>query len=313
MTNNNREIIQIESEEQWLKLRETDLTSTMIPALFEMSPYATAFELYHAKKSNLHVPFETNERVKKGNRGEQYCAQEVSEKTGWPIRKISEYIRIPETRMGSSYDYEIQHPEHGWMNLEMKMVDFFQHKEKFTDEEMPPHIEIQVQHQMECADRYDRTLVAVFTGIYDFHLYERERDREVGVALQAAAKKFWADVDAGNEPKPDYYRDQDVLNLLYANAGGEPVMADVETETLIVEHIELGREIKAKDTRRDAIKAEIHHRLGNAGGALADGVKVTTGWTKDFEGTLVTQEMVGTKIGARKGYRQCLTKEINKK
>lgn len=305
-----REIIPIKDEQHWLGLRLVDLTSTAMPALFNMSPYLTSFELYHAKHSGIHVPFETNERVKKGNRGEQYCAQEVSEKTGWPIRKIDEYIRIPESKMGSSFDYEIQHPEHGWINLEMKMVDYFQYKEKFTEEEMPAHIEIQVQHQMECADRYPRTLVAVFTGIYDFVLYERDRDLEVGKALRQVADKFWADVAKGNEPKPDFSRDQEVINLIYSARGGQPVDATEQIESLVVEHVELGQEIKILDTRRDAVKAELHYLLGNAGGAVSDRVKLTTGWTKDFEGKTVTQDMVGTVIGARKGYRQCLSRVL---
>lgn len=307
-----REIIPIESEEQWLSLRVPDLTSTMISGLVDASPYCTPFEIYHAKKSNLHVPFEKNERVKKGNRGEQYCAQEVSEKTGWPIRKIDEYIRIPDERMGSSFDYEIQHPEKGWGILELKMVDFFQYKEKFSEEECPPHIEIQLQHQLECADRYSWGMIAVFTGIYDYIPYIRDRDYQMGKNLRAVAKKFWADVDAGNEPKIDYYRDSEVLSLLYKDAGGEPVdkTGDIELEAAIAKHVRLGNEIKMMTEDRDAAKAEIHRRLENAGGAYTDRFKVTTGWTKDFEGTTVTPEMVGTKIGARKGYRQCLTKDL---
>lgn len=310
----NREIIPIRSEEAWLRLRQRDLTSTAISAVVGASPYATAFEIYHAKKSGLQVPFENNERVKKGNRGEQYCAQEVSEKTGWPIRKISEYIRIPELRMGSSFDYEIQCPERGWGILEIKMVDFFQHKAKFTDDECPMHMEIQLQHQFECADRYEWGMLAVFTGIYDYISYERERNHEMGENLCAVAKKFWADVETGNEPMIDYGRDAPVLDLLYKDAIGSPIdkTGDDELEALIAKHVRLGREIKEMDKERDAAKAQIHHRLENAGGAFTESYKVITDWVYDFPGTTVTAEMVGTRIGARKGYRKCLTKSLHK-
>lgn len=309
-----REIIPITSETQWLGLRQVDLTSTAISAVCGASPYATAFEIYHAKRSGLQVPFETNERVKKGNRGEQYCAQEVAEKTGWPVRKINDYIRIPELRMGSSFDYEIQHPEKGWGILELKMVDYFQHKKKFTEDDCPLHMEIQLQHQFECADRYEWGMIAVFTGIYDYIPYERERDHEMGKNLRTVAKKFWDDVDSGNEPAIDYVRDSEVLDLLYADAGGTAVdkTGDAELEAMIARHVRLGQEIKSMDGERDAAKAWIHRRLENAGGAFTGSNKVVTAWTKGSAGSLVTQEMVGTRINERKPYRQCLTKSLNK-
>lgn len=307
-----RQIIPILNEESWLALRHDDITSTAMSALIGASPYATPFEIYHAKKSGLQVPFEKNERMKKGNRGEQYCAQEVSEKTGWPIRKISEYIRIPNERMGASFDYEIKHPQKGWGILEIKMVDFFQHKIKFEDDECPPYMEIQFQHQLECADRYEWGMIAVFTGIYDYISYERDRDNEMGKNLRSIAKKFWADVDEGREPLVNFYRDHAVLDLLYKNAGGEAIDAtkDEELEAVLAKHVRLGKEIKLLDVERDAAKAEIHRRLGNTGGAFTARYKITAGWTKDFEGTLITPEMIGTRIGAKKGYRQCLSKDL---
>lgn len=307
-----REIIPITSEAQWLSLRISDITSTAMSALVNASPYATPFEVYHAKRSGLQVPFETNERIKKGNRGEQYCAQEVAEKTGWEVRKVNDYFRIHGERMGASLDYEILHPIKGWGDLEIKMVDFFQHKQKFSEDECPPHIEIQLQHQLEVSDRYDWGMTAVFTGIYDYIPYERERDREMGKNLRAITKKFWADVDAGREPEPDFHRDQEVLDLLYRNAGGEPIdkTGDAELEAVIAKHVRLGKEIKYLDEERDAAKAEIHRRLENAGGAYTDRYKVTTAWTKGSAGTVITPDMVGTVINARAAYRQCLSKDL---
>lgn len=308
-----REIIPIESEAAWLSERAKDLTSTGVSALFDLSPYCTRFELYHAHKNGLHLPFDETERVKKGKRIEQYAAEEVALSLGAKVKPINWYARIPGERIGSSFDYELEMPDGELVLLELKAVDHFRHKETWLDDEAPPHIEIQVQHQMECADKYERAYIAAFTGIYDFTLYERQRDREMGAALRNKAGAFWKDVDAGVEPSVDFSRDQAVLDLLYKNAGGAPIDAtkDADLEAVIAKHVRLGKEIKYLDGERDAAKAEIHRRLENAGGAFTESYKVTTGWTKDFEGTTVTQEMVGTTIGARKGYRQCLTKFLH--
>lgn len=308
-----REIIPITSEEQWLELRSHDLTSTAISALFGASPYMTAFEVYHAHKSGLHLPFDENERVKKGKRMELHAAEEVALKLDATVKKIDWYARVPSERIGSSFDYELTMSDGEQVLLELKAVDHFRHKDTWLDDEAPPHIEIQLQHQLECADKYANGIIAAFTGIYDFTLYERQRDREMGAALRSAAKKFWADVDAGVGPPIDYHKDGAVLDLLYAKAGGAPINAtkDIDLEAVIAKHVRLGKEIKLLDSERDAAKAEIHRRLENAGGAFTGSYKVTTGWTKDFEGTMITPEMVGTKIGARKGYRQCLSKFLH--
>lgn len=308
-----REIIQIQSEAEWLELRSHDITSTAISALFDASPYCTRFELYHAHKSGLRLPFEETDRMRKGKRMEQHAAEEAALKLGATVKSINWYARIPGERFGSSFDYELTMPDGELVLLELKAVDHFRHKDTWLDDEAPPHIEIQLQHQLECADKYERGYIAAFTGIYDFTLYERKRDIEMGTALREAAKKFWADVDDGIEPSIDFNRDQGVLDLLYRDAGGEPIDAtkDSELDALIAKHVRLGREIKIMDEDRDATKAKIHRKLENAGGAWTENGKVVTKWTKDSAGTLVTPDMVGTYIGARKGYRMCLTKLTN--
>ena len=98
-----RETINITSEAQWLDLRREDITSTMVPALFGLSPYTTRFELYHAKASGIEVPFKSNERVEKGKRMEAAIAHEAALQEGWTdLKPLDDYIRIPGRRAGSS-------------------------------------------------------------------------------------------------------------------------------------------------------------------------------------------------------------------
>lgn len=313
-----REIIQIASEEQWLAERAKDITSTGIAALFDLSPYCTVFEMYHAHKNGIVLPFQENERTRSGKAMEQYAAQVAAEKIGAvAVRPIDVYARIPGERFGSSFDYELEFEDGVLALLEIKAVDFFQHKKKWDSHEAPEHIEIQLQHQMEAIDRYEHGYIAGFTGIYpeNCHIIERERDRVMGAALRSAAAKFWADVEAGNEPSPDFYRDADVIAELYRAAGGEAkdLTADNDMNVLLSQFRRSKDEAAAFDKEAGALKAEIHRRLENAGSAFTEGFKVTANWTKDTEGTLVTQEMVGTRLGARKGYRQCLVYDFNKK
>lgn len=310
-----REIIPIESEGQWLGLREKDCTSTMTPALFGLSPYLTVFELYHAKKTGVHVPFEKNERMRKGLAMEQYAANEVAAKRGAIARKINEYIRIPDIRMGSSFDYELVYDDGRPPELlELKAVDWLRWKATWGEDDAPDDKEIQIQHQFECADKWESGLIAVFTGIYDWEEYPRTRDREFGAVIRGAVQKFWDDVAAGREPNPDFYRDADVIAALYPKVEGDLVnyTGDVSFEALVAEFDRLKAEEKQVEKDITAAKAKIHLFLKEAPGAYTDRFKVTTAWTSGSPGTLITPDMVGTYIGARSGYRQCLVKDLTK-
>lgn len=325
-----REIIKITSEEQWLQLRKSDITSTMSPALFNLSPYGTVFELYHAKKSGVHVPFDENDRTQKGKRMEAYAAQEVALRMGWEVWPLDIYVRDPELKMGTSFDFGYKKPDGKKGILEIKAVDHFQFKQKWqtkseTDEESgeeippeaPAHIEIQAQHQLEAKNdpEFEEITIAPFISIYDFHIFTRARDREFGNNIRTGIKKFWADVANGNEPNPNFYRDGKVIDQLYKDAGGDPIdmTGDSTFEGLAARYERLAAEEKSAKEARQATKYEIHRILENEGGAFTDKYKVLTTWTKDSPAKLITQEMVGTIIPGRKGYRQCRITSLTKK
>lgn len=301
------------SESEWLDLRKPDLTSTMMPALFDLSPYTTAFELYHAKKSGVEVPFETNERVEKGKRIEEFAAAEVAADQKWLARRNPHYIRMPDLRLGSSFDFHAECPKRGNGILEIKAVDFFIHKARWSEDEVPAHIEVQVRHQMMLAD-VTWACVAAFTSIYDYHPYFFARDLEFEKGLQEAAQKFWADVDAGNEPRPDFYRDAPVIAQLYKDAGGELAdkTGDKSFEGVAARFLRWKNEESAAKKGKEAAKAEMHRLLENSGGAYSDKYRVVAGWTKGSAGTVVTADMVGQVIGAKAGYRQCNITELNR-
>lgn len=308
-----REISEGLTRAQWLAKRLQGITSTESPALFDLSPYTSLFEVYHAKKSGLLLPFESSERMEKGLRMQDAAANEVALRMGWTVRSLEgTYIRIPELRLGASFDYEFTKPSGEKGLLEIKMVDHFVYKGQWSEEEIPPHIEIQARHQMLCADVYNEIYVAAFTGIYDFHLHHFVRDAEFEAGLIDAVKKFWADVEAGNEPKPDFYRDNEVIAALYKSAGGEAVdkTEDAEFEAEVAKFYRLNSERKVIEKDEAAQKAKIHFLLGNDSGAFTNTYRVMAGWTKDSAGASITQEMVGTITGGRKGYRQMLVKNI---
>lgn len=302
-----REVITPKSEQDWLDLRKKDLTSTMMPALFGLSPYSTVFELYHAKKNKVFLPFETNERMEKGKRMEGYAAQEVAIREGWDVRPKDSYIRLKGKRIGSSFDFEVSCPKKGLGILEIKALDFFRHKEYWSEDEIPADKEIQIRHQMMVSGEYSWGVVCAFTSVYDYHPYFFERDMDFESGLLEAAEKFWSDVDNGREPRPDFYRDAPVIAELYKGAGGELVdrTKDQALDSAILKY-EISKEQEARaKADKEAAKAQIHRMLENDGGAYTENFRVKAGWTKGSPGKEITGEMVGEVIYAKNPHRRC--------
>ena len=309
-----REIIHPASEEDWLKLRKSDITSTMCSALFGLSPYNTVFELYHAKKGNLSLDIEENDRMAKGKRMEEYAANEVCIEHGFTdLRRMDEYIRIPELRMGSSFDFEVVCPERGLGLLEMKAVEYSQYKEKWEDNEAPEHIEVQVQHQGMCAgSKYKWYGIAVFYTLYDHELIIREPDVSMQKSMASAIKKFWHDVDNDKEPDADYYRDGEAIKELYEIHTEElaDLTEDDDMDILLSKHVRLKSEEKELTAEIKAVQAEIYERLDGYKGAYTATHKTSITQIKDTPAKTITEDMVGQEYGGRKGQKRLNVKVV---
>ena len=303
------------TEAEWLALRKVDVTSTESAALFGLSPYLTAFELYHQKRSGELVVFEETTRMKWGKRLEATIAEGVAEDMGWVVQPLKVYMRSDRLAcMGASFDFEIVElkwpsltDERGYFTtsgpgiMEIKNVDSLVFKNDWTETaagwEAPAHIEIQVQHQLEVADREWAAIVALVGG-NDPHVIIRQRDRAVGEALVQMIGQFWRDVADGIEPAPDFQRDARFIAKLYGYAEPGKVIdwrngqrADVAA--LLQQYRQLGELAKQTESERDAIKAQILLLIGDAEKVMTDAGTISAGvvgptWVEAYE---------------RKGYR----------
>lgn len=304
-------IINPKSFDHWLELKAEDVSSTEVSALFGISPYSTPFQLWHQKKAYMDSGemylLDDNERMFVGRNVEDAIARMAQEKLGIKARRLKTYMRHDKINgMGSSFDYEIIGHERGPGLLEIKNVDSLIYRREWSDDEAPPHIEAQVQAQMEVSNR-DWCIICALVGGNTLKFIERERDREVGEAIGKRIDQFWASVLGNIEPDPDYQLDADFLVDLYSDDDGDPINISDDTAlySLVLAYKELRDRYNELETATKAIKAEVFHRVKNASKLLTnDGITVTMTKTKDTPPTLVTEDMVGTEIGGRQGYRQ---------
>lgn len=303
------EIIQITSEAQWLGERKKDITSTEIPALYGLSPYKTEFELFHEKRDGVSVKFEANERMKWGNRLEAAIAHGAAEEMGWSIAPLKVYMRDPDLRMGSSFDFEILDSDNGKGILEVKNVDGLQYARNWLDDgagniEAPEHIELQIQHQMELTG-YEWTALCLLVGGNTLKIVLRKRDKEIGADIRKKIAEFWAKVDANAAPNPDYSADAEFIikQLRGDSIDGLVAESTPQLDMLIERYHYLGQAIKEQTDIREATKAEILMAIGSASKVVSQLGTISCGTTKDSLGTQITADMVGTYYGARKGFR----------
>lgn len=276
----NREVIEPVSREHWLQERSRDLTSTEIGALFGISPYMTEFELFHGKLANKVVEIEEAERMKWGNRLQDSIAHGIAEDHGFQVKRFDNYIRMPEFRIGSSFDFEIQN-----VNglLEIKNVDALIFRDGWIVEdgqiEAPPHIELQLQHQM-LVKGSDIGYIGALVGGNRVTLLQREPDRMVHERILEEASTFWKNIENNTPPSPDFVRDADFIAKLYKNAEpGKIVIADGEIEHLAQEYGMYAAQEKAAKEGKDATKAQILMRIGDASKVQGSNFSITASET----------------------------------
>jgi putative phage-type endonuclease len=303
------EIIPFTTEEAWLAERQRDVTSTESAALFGMSPYTTAFELWHRKHSGTTPEFKVNDRMKWGNRLEAAIAHGIAEEQGWEIKPLKEYMRDPDARLGSSFDFVITNlgePVH----LEIKNVDYLAFRDGWIEHddgsmEAPEHIEMQVQHQM-AVSGFKRAFIGAFVGGNRGVVIERQRDEDVIKAIRSKVAAFWKTVDAGEEPDPVMPDDADAVIRL--NQYAEPgkildASSDEEIARLVTEYREAAAAEKNAAEDKEVAKAKLLEAIGDAEKVLLPGFSISAGMMADTPPTLITTEMVGQTYGGRKGYR----------
>jgi predicted phage-related endonuclease len=314
-----------DSEAHWLELRKANLNSTDVPALFGASPYLSYFELFHVKSGTIEADFEEDDRIRWGRRLEAVIAYGVAEDLGLIVEPFKDYLSLPLQRVGSSFDFIVtgivddfygdqsardMFREYGPGLVEVKNVDGFVFKKTWIDgdgdddSEAPPHIEIQVQHQM-LVSGLSWALITPLVGGNRPRPIIRRRDEELGAMILERAEEFWTRVENEDAPDPDFKADSDVISRLFRSAGGgDADMSDNDHLVLLCEQYQVASSTeKGAEARKREIKAEILTIIGNYDKVRAGNFKISAGEVKANPGTLITPDHVGTYIGGRKAYR----------
>lgn len=298
--NPQREILHFDDQYAWLTARATDVTSTESSSLFGYGRSETAFELACRKHGDTESRFKPSERTEIGKEIEDAIAKRAARLFGVKIRHKNEYMRVHEWRMGSSFDYEIvgvtddqvdgnelriAFGQFGPGIMEVKNVDslVFKNEWIYVDEygyEAPPHIEIQVQHQLEISE-LSWAVIIVFVGGNRIEPLIRLRDTGVGAAIRRKILQFWKDLEAGIYPRVTLPEDLDVLKQLHSHAEPGKVMdaRDRDDIKVLIEQYAAAvlDEKKAEDRKKTAQGKLLqligdHEKVISSAGTISCGV-----------------------------------------
>lgn len=249
-----------ESESHWLELRQADITSTAISALFGANPYLSRRELWEQKKNNYRVEITPNEKMKWGNALQDSIATTVAKEEGWEVRKMTEYIRDNVLRLGASFDFAIGNDG----IQEIKTVGEESFKRYWTEDEAPVNYEFQVQLQLMLSGRKYAYLCALIGG-QKLVKYYREPNPKVFEAIKREAASFWHSVESGTPPPFEFPKDNDLVSALYKYAEPGSVMdGNTEIDALVKKYKAASESAKTFMEERDRLKSELLVKIGQA-------------------------------------------------
>jgi predicted phage-related endonuclease len=294
--------------------RTSHVGASEVAALFDASPYLTEFELFHRKAGNIDTPdfmapgMANNERIEAGVRLEPVIIDWACDKWGYARRETPKHLSNGKG-LGGHPDQLVTCPDRGEGLLEIKTADWLVRKK--WGEEPPLNYLLQSQAYAGLAG-VAWCDVVVLVGGNSLERFTYDFRPKLYAEIEKRVETFWQSVRANDPPKPDFGRDGDTL----AQVLGEPTeeVADLRhdnrADTLARAFLEAKADIKAAELRAEEAKTELLMKIGSAGYAMLGLHKVSCNQTKGSPGKVVTEEMIGEIVGARKGWRRFDVKEV---
>lgn len=306
-------IIEVRDIAHWHELRAEHIGGSDVAAVLGVSPYKSKWQLYMEKAGKLPAEdLSGNTAVQAGTYLEDGIARWASDKWGLSLTKVHAYHTVDDVPgMGASLDYatpdgipvEIKWSArgHGWIYQQDQII------------EAPEGYILQVQHQIECVGASHGWLVALIDNEPRRMMIPRHDG--IITAIREAIAQFWGDIRDGIEPDPDFALDGDAIaRLLEQTPYADVDISNIEGADALFRKFKDGKETaKLGEASAEAAKAKLLMLVKKAmegTNASTEKAKVTCGEHKmsiykvaGSPGTEITEEMVGTYYGQRKGYQ----------
>jgi putative phage-type endonuclease len=300
--------IAIRDEAHWHSLRSHHIGGSEVAALFGRSPYTTPWQLWQTKAGRLNMPF-NDKFTRAGKFFEDGIATWADEKWGMKIHKVRDYYADDEAvGMGATLDYA----DAEGVPVEIKFTHYAKDDWQYDGDlltEIPEGYIFQCQHQMACYGGDYAWLVAFIKG--EPRRMKVRRSEKIIESIRARVTEFWQSIRDDRPPPVDYQNDGEALSwMVYENGIKDIELPDMEDT--VAAYMEAAAEAKQADERAKTFKAMISERAEQAmrgqnapvkkAAITAGKYRVSLTEVDANPGKLVTSDMVGTRVGGKKGY-----------
>lgn len=267
----------IASRQQWLAMRQEDVTASDIGALFNVSPYKSELKLY-AEKAGLPGATSMTNIMQRGlwlEPGVIRACQDLH--PDWQIEQLAVYLRCPELKLGATPD-AVATIDGSPVNCQLKVVaapEFNKHWENGP----PLHIVLQAITEAMLLDVPSSVVACLILDAYSAELmtYEIPRHVEAEGRILGRVHKFHQNLARGMRPAARTAEDGQLLARIFPDAVPEPVLdlsGDNQLPELLDQRALMKAVAKEAKDEIEAIDARIKDKLGAAERATLPGWKI---------------------------------------
>ncbi len=272
------EIIRPADRAAWLAARQQDVTASVASALLGAHPYTTPYSLWAEKTGRLSPDTEETEAMERGNLMEPVVVAMIRKRhPDWSVTYENDraYYRDPALRIGATPDAFLAHPDlFGTGICQIKTASESAFRDFWTDPDTgdivpPTWIAVQAITEAKltgCAWACVAVVVITWRGALQLHVVDIPMHDRLWKRLVAKVAEFWATVDAGGEPDPDWLRDGPAVLDVYRDS--EPNRRDLTADPALDQLVADYKAAKEQEAGFAALANQIRPRLiaalGNA-------------------------------------------------
>lgn len=260
------------SKEEWLQYRKMGITGTDAGAICGLNPYVSAFQVYQDKITK-ETENQDNESMRQGRDLEEYVAQRFVEETGFRVRRANAIFQNEEHPiMLADFDRLIVGQNAG---LECKTVSPYS-VDKWSDEAIPIHYQMQVQHYL-ATSGYDCWYIAALILGKDFMIRKIERDEEMIQYLITIEERFWnKNVMKQIMPDPDGTKNcSEQIAKLYFKSDGRKTVDLYGVDEMLNRREELTQLIDRMEAEKASIDQKVKIKMQDAAYGRTERYKVS--------------------------------------
>lgn len=252
----------------WLESRRNGIGSSDVAKILGLSRWGTALQVY-VSKVEPNPSEEMAPPLEWGHRLEPVISAAVMDHYGWKLDKVPTLRHKEHEFLIASLDRVNQDRE----ICEIKSTARGEGYGERETSEIPEHVWVQCQHQLEVAD-LETCWVFVLIGQCDFRRYRIERDSEYMPTVFPHLREFWDRVEQRNPPEPDWSHPDtpSLVSRLCRPKPGTTIDLDGSAIFIANDYELLSLSIGELTGERDEAKARLTMMLGEfEQGNLPDG------------------------------------------